>query len=196
MTTLATDDFNRADLANLGANWTALDTTFAIATNQASANGAGGVFSVRYTGVTFPNNQWAQCTIKATAETATDQGAGPCVRMQAGGDIYLLQGNTVQTRIYKRVAGGFTQLGSDGPAVAANDVLYLEIQGTQLIAKKNGATICGSPTDVGGIASGNAGLWAGPFNTINNVDDFSAGDFTAGGPAPINPMYNQSDNVF
>ena len=183
MSTLATDDFNRADSANLGANWTALDTTFAIASNQAAANGAGGVFTVRYTGATFPDDQWAQVTVNASVETQTDQGCGPCVRMQAGGNLYLLQGNTVETRIYKRVSGGYTQLGTDGPSIAAGDVLYLEIQGSQLIAKKNGSTICGSPTD-SAIASGNAGLWAGPLNTVNNVDDFSAGDFAAAGPSP------------
>lgn len=184
MTTLATDDFNRGNAANLGANWTAIDTTFAVNANQAEASGLV-VFSDRYTGVTFPNDQWAQCTLKATVETQSDQGSGPCVRLQAGGNMYLLQCNTVESRIYRRLAGpAYQQLGIDGPAFAANDVAYIEIQGTQIIAKKNGTVICGSPTD-NNILTGNAGLFSAPLNFINELDDFSAGDFTVSGSNQI-----------
>lgn len=183
MTTLATDDFNRADGA-VGANWTALDTAFAIVSNQAQAGTGGGTYSMKYSGAgAVANDQWAQVTIKATAETQSDQGAGPCVRMGAGanGDLYLAQGNTNETRLYRRTSGpSYAQLGADGAGVAANDVLYLEIQAQALIVKKNGSNII-SVTDAGGLTTGTPGLWSAPVNVINNVDDFSMGDFAAGG---------------
>ena len=179
MTTLATDPFTGT--GTLGANWTDIDAGFSRVSDQASFSTAASAGSARYTGVAFPDDQWAQVVIGTTANTASDEGGGPIVRGQAGGNVYLLQGNTVETRIYKRVGGSFTQLGTDGAAIAPGDTLYLEIQGTQLIAKKNDVTICGSPTDAA-IATGSAGIW-GSESAGGDVllDNFSGGDFAGGG---------------
>jgi hypothetical protein len=186
MTILATDDFNRADAGTLGANWTDIagETGWSIVSNEAKVNATGSVsMASRYTAASFPNDQWCQVAIGSTVETTTDSGTGPMVRLQSGGDRILLQGNTVQTRVYKKVGATFTQLGSDGPAVTNGDVLYVEVRGTTIIAMKNGSSICGSPIALGsGSASGNAGLWANPAAVLCTANNWSAGDFAVGLP--------------
>lgn len=190
MTTLATDPFTGTNGAGLGANWTAIAidaTTITIQGNQASGNNSGSVGSASsyYSAVSFPNDQWAQATIGATVVATTDLGAGPVVRAGTGLDMILLQGNTVETRVYKHVSGAYTQLGSDGPAITTGDILYLEVQGSTVISKKNGTSICGSPISGGTLpASGKAAIWLTCSATIDaRLDDFSAGDFLSGGVA-------------
>lgn len=178
MSTLATDSFTGT--GSLGANWTDIDAGWARVTDVASVTFGGGssVFSARYTGVSFPNDQWAQIQVGTGAGT-TDEGVGPIVRATSGGDVYLLQGNTTETRIYKRISGTFTQLGTDGPAVGTGDLLYLEIQGTNLVANKNGSNICGSPISDTDIAAGSAGIWGSATSGTITLDNFTAGDFVS-----------------
>lgn len=187
MTTLATEDF--AGTGSLSAAWAVAGTGTGVwdrssglgRFTQGTAPGTG---VVRRVDVSFPNDQWAQVTIKATVSTVSDTGDGPIVRSSSGDDCILLQCNTVQSRVYKQVAATFTQIGSDGPAFADGDLAYVEVQGTTIIAKKNGASICGSPIALGtGPATGAAGLWGGGVagvGTTNFLDDFSAGDFLSG----------------
>jgi hypothetical protein len=186
MTILATDDFNRADAGTLGANWTDLagETGWSIVSSEAKVTSAGSVtMASRWTAVSFPNNQWAQVAVGSTLETTSDQGVGPMVRAQSGGDRILMQGNSVQTRVYKKVSGTFTQLGTDGPAVTNGDVLYLEIQGTTVVAKLNGTSVCGSPIALGtGPSTGSAGLWAAPVSVLDTGNNWSGGDFNIGLP--------------
>lgn len=176
MSVLATDAFTGTGA--LSGNWTVLLGSASRVTDQAvlTDTGAGQIIA-SYTGITTPNNQYCQGVIGSIVDTVSDQGAGLILRCSDSSNLYLLQGNTHETRIYKKVAGTFTQLGSDGPAIAAGDVLYFEIQGTQLIAKKNTSTICGSPTD-SALSSGNTGLWGAPASGITvAMDTFEVGDF-------------------
>ena len=178
MSILATDDF--AGTGALSGNWTVDQGSAARSANELLPTDTGsGQIIGRYTGVATPNDHYVKFTMGGVVDTNTDQGAGPAVRVQDASNLYFLQGNTVQTRIYKKVAGAFTQLGSDGPAVATGDVLYLEIQGTQLIAKKNGTTICGSPTD-SALSTGRGGFWCAPITANDTLDTFELGDFASG----------------
>jgi hypothetical protein len=92
----------------------------------------------------------------------------------------------VDIRLYKRISGVNTQLGSSDSAAASGDVIYLEIQGTTIVVKKNGSHICGSPIDASaeGIpSSGEMGinvLRSTSGGTVK-LDDFAAGDFSGGG---------------
>lgn len=182
MSILATDAFTGTGA--LSASWTVDQGLSARLSDQCTLtdNVGSGQVSVRYTGVTTPNDHYAKATIGSVVDTVTDTGAGPMVRAQDASNFYTLQGNTVETKIYKKVAGAFTQLGSNGPSVTTGDILYLEIQGTQLIAKKNGTTICGSPTD-NALSTGRGGLWGSPDATsvVLHLDDFEVGDFSGGG---------------
>jgi hypothetical protein len=63
------------------------------------------------------------------------------------------------------------------------DTLYLEIQGTTLIAKVNGAAI-GTSTTNSAISSGNAGVdYSSTLNTPSD-NDWEGGDFAAATKAP------------
>lgn len=181
MTTLATDDF--AGTGALSGSWTVDEGAAARVTGELSISNAFFVNNGRYTGVSAPNDQWAQFKMGSAVDSTSDEGCGPIIR-SSGTDFYLLQGNAVETRIYKRIGGTYTQLGSDGPAVAPGDVLYLEAQGTQLIAKKNSSTICGSPTD-SARSSGGFGFWGAPLVGSDTLDDFAAGDFAGGAFPPV-----------
>lgn len=176
MATLATEDF--AGTGALSASWTSVTAGWTRSSNVGVATNTG-ENAARYTGTAAPNDQWAQATIGASVNPNVDEGLGPCVRFGAGGDRYLLQAGGTDTRIYKIISGAFTQLGTTGPSVATGDVVYLEIQGTTLVAKKNGSVICGSPTDAS-LASGSAGIF-GYSTGANTLDDFSFGDFTGAG---------------
>jgi hypothetical protein len=178
---LATDDF--AGTGALSANWTAM-TGASFAPERVSGVCGGGHGSARYgayySGISWPNDQYAKVTLKSPVETASDNGGGPQVRTAVGADTsYFLQSNTSESRIYKGVTGSFTQLGSDGTAGAVNDVVYIEAVGTSITGKKNGSTIIGPVTD-SAIASGKAAVFLTPVNVAAVIDDFEGGDFSGG----------------
>ena len=184
MTTLASDDFNRAD-GGLGANWTTLASALApqIVSNQAAGPASPAVGGAGFTGTTWPNNQWASVIIGSQISDAVDEGAGPLVRGAVGVASYYFAQAGVDTRLYRRLSGSYSQLGSTVGACVTGDVLRLEVNGTSLTVFKNGTPIIGPITDTN-IAAGNAGIWttrtsnAVPYTALN---DWSGGDFNAGG---------------
>lgn len=177
MTTLASDNFNRANAANLGANWTVpgIDNPIPISSNVCTQATFPGI--EYYSAATWPNDQWAQMTIVSPSSTS-DAGMGPAVRVTSGGDLYFAQATTSEVRLYKRITNGYTQLGTDGAGISAGDVVYIEAQGTSLLVKVNGATVVGPVTD-SALASGNAGIWT--TDIANTGDDWSGGDFASSG---------------
>lgn len=181
MSVIATDNFNRAD-GGLGANWTSVSGTWSIVSNEVRLDASGSISYYSGAGAA-PNDQYAQVVMGSAVGNGADSGCGPAVRIN-GSDLYFMAGGDTDTRVYKRISGGYTQLGSTGPSVAPGDVLYLEVQGTTLIAKKNGSSICGSPITDNAISSGNAGMWGYTDATFSDfVDDFEFGDFSGGGGA-------------
>lgn len=177
MTTLATDDFNRADGA-IGANWTANPGGAApvIVSNKAEDN-AGGDSGAVYSAVVFPNDQWAQ-----VVRTGGDGGGVQLRGSTAAYTFYLINiegafGASATLLFARFSAGSFTSISSQTVTFNSGDTLYAEVQGTTLLAKKNGAALGSSTTDAN-IGSGKAGLF-GFSNYI--ADDFAAGDFAAAG---------------
>lgn len=196
MSVLATDNFNRANAANLGANWTVITNAFAIASNEAQAASGAAPHENYYNAVTWPNDQYSQVVVGTVVETTVDKGVGPAVRITAGGDLYFLAGGG-DARVYKRIGGTYTQLGTTGAAVATGDVLYLEVQGTTLIAKKNGSSICGSPITDSALSAGNAGMWGySDAAVLARADNWEGGDFAGGAAAlSIAPIIQNYRNM-
>lgn len=197
MTALATDNFNRANSTGMSnASWTTASGANAsanIVSNEAACV-SGDICSNYYNAVVLPNAQYVKCVIGSVVETVTDNGAGPMARMATGAQTgYLVQGNTHETRLYKAVAGAFTQLGSDGPAVTTGDVLEIDANGTSLTVFKNGTAICGTPVTDSSITSGNGGFWlSSPAQQIS-IDNWEAGNFAIPGittvtSAPLPPL--------
>jgi hypothetical protein len=178
MSTLATDNFNRADSGTLGANWTDMDAGWGIVSNQ--ANSASIPSCAIWNAVSFPNDQWAQATLKSVG-TNTNDGHGVTVRGSgsAGGDCYFAFGFSGGTALWARVGGGYSLIGFDSTSWSIGDVIYLEAQGTTLVVKRNGATIAALTTTDSSIASGSAGVFG--FHNPAILDDWSAGDFASGG---------------
>jgi len=192
MSVLATDDFNRGDNADLGANWTPNFNSFKIVSNVAEPNSVSGNVE-RYSGLTWPNDQYSQAALTGTLSTTDDEGCGPGVRCStaSANTLYLAQADTNgsgHARVYKVVDGSYTNLLNATQAWSVNDVYYLEIQGTTLIQKRNGTQIGSSATD-SAIAAGAAGVWG--VQARGTLDNWEGGDFAAGSSSCTPTVGNQ-----
>lgn len=187
---LATDNFNRADATDLGANWTDI-------TNEAGANlGISGntaaddvTVSARkgafYSAITWPDDQYAEAT--AAAFDVDNGKLSVMVRVASaaqshydGGFSSEFAGNDDQ-RVWKYVTGTGTSLATQATPVAVNDLLNIEAQGTTLKFFVNGTQQLGNITDTA-LTSGNAGLGLrGVTANSAKIDDWSGGDFVAAG---------------
>lgn len=201
MTTLASDNFNRADGTSLGANWTvqvARDSP-AIGTNEATVAASPLTPAwAYYSGTSFPADQWAEGVIGSRVHPGADEGAGPSVRMTSTGSAYgyFVQGGATDTRLYLyNGVNGYTQLGTTAGSVGSGDTLRLEIVGTSLTVKKNGSTYITATDST--LSTGAAGLWltGASLATSGSLDSWQAGDFEAGsggGKGWIARVANQS----
>lgn len=172
---MATDNFNRADAANLGANWTATANNMQIVSNTARVLTDGVPNFVYYSGAAFNGDHSSQAVY-------TDDGEGTMsltVRCQSNGDLYAfyihsLSGNR-RKAIYKYISGSFTQLGDDLDAAAATSghTFRFEVQGTTLRAYDNGVQIGTDRTD-SALSGGAPGI--GGEQTGDNWDDWEGVD--------------------
>lgn len=194
MTQLASDTFDRANTGTLGASWTAVSGAsgqFEILSNAANCPSGTGTAGDYYNGVTWPADQYSEATI-GTVGTVSDEGSGPAVRWAAAAFTgYIVQTNTTQTRLYKVSGGSFTgpfnDLGGDGAACAANDVLRATVTGTSpavISVTKNGSEIIRYSDGSSPITSGNAGLWGSGTGGASSVASWTGGDTSGGSPSP------------
>lgn len=190
MTVLFTDPFAGGNASPPNANWTnTIGAGLSTLSNQLGATSGGNDGAARVTAGTFPDDQYAQFTVK----TVGGSDGGPAVRMDASGNCYFCTSfNGTDIQLYKLVAGSFT-----GPLVtpftgtyAVNDVLRLEAQGTTIRLKKNGVTIL-TVTDTS-LTTGRPGAFI--FDGTMRGDDFEAGDFNTG--STISPSGLSSAAVF
>ena len=182
MTTLASDNFNRAD-GGLGSNWTTTtgDSAPTIVSNAVRVSATATGNSAFYNAVTWPNDQWSEVVISACSGTGE---VGAIVRAAPAANTYYyaaVQGTLgagAAVNIHKFVAGTFSPMVNTTATVVANDVLRLEAEGTTIRLKINGSTVL-STTD-GSISSGSAGV--SPYvdsgaDTQSILDSWQGGDF-------------------
>lgn len=194
MAVLATDDFNRADNADVGANWTVSTsfTRWGIVTNAAAPSDLASDCAERYSGATWPDDQYSSAVIKAVtgAGAGVDRGGGVSVRNSTSAQtVYLgicqVSSSNPDCAILKIVTGTFTQLGSANGDFVATDTIYLEVQGTTLkLRKGSGGADLISVTD-GAIASGQAGVGYSSTITDFDLESWEGGDFAAAGTAAV-----------
>lgn len=117
---------------------------------------------------------------KQAVECTNDNDASTWIFLRyattGGGQGYLLESNAgINTRLWKVVGGDprNTQLGSNGSAASAGDVLRLEADGSSLAAYINGVSVI-TATD-SSYASGVSGMYQGGGAPPQN-DDFRAYD--------------------
>lgn len=184
MSSIFTDDFNRANAASLGADWTDVNGGWSISSNQATPDTASDCFSVvtgaGWTGGAATTDQY--CQVKLVSIGTRE--AGPICRASSSamtGYLWSVSttGASATHQLQRAVAGVFTALSPTASfTVAANDVIRVEAQGTTIRAVQNGVTKI-TVTSESSISAGRPGLYA--FRTSPIVDDLDAGDFSGGG---------------
>lgn len=192
MTILATDNFTRANNADLGTAWDentgeAGPNGFDISANTAVPSNLGADSSETNNSVTWPDDQYSEVTYNATTTNGVGTGCGPTCREATGATLtyYRAVGNSDGYELGRRVTGTFTSLSSGaGTVFAAGDKLRLEVRvngaNCDWILKKNGVQFA-SGTDTSPIASGRAGIAHSSVSTIASLSAWEGGDFAGGG---------------
>lgn len=193
MTILASDSMTYTngllDSAHTAGAWsitTNLDV-YNIASNIAVAGALANDSGAYYSGITWPNNQYAKCTLVATHADGAGVGYGVMVRLDtAGSNYYRLVGNASGFELVKKVAGTTTSLASGtGTTFTAGDTIALQVSGTTLTTYKNGVQF-GSPITDAAVATGNAGLgYSSTSSASDGVINFEGGD-TMSSAGPLN----------
>lgn len=189
--TLATDDFNRADSTDLGANWDvyAGQDNLKIVTNRVRV----GTINVNdcsesYNAVTPPADQWAQVTLASLVTPIPDRqvgggvilrGAEPATLTFYGMEVGTI-GGVGLTQVFKWVDGVLTLLVQNNLTIwVSGDILTGEVHGTSLQMFRNNVLL-ESASD-GDIASGRVGMMGfvglGGADTDVQLDDWSGGRF-------------------
>lgn len=182
---MAADDFNRADAATLGANWTDVIGGCSIITNRCGFDASTHNIA-SYSAETWNPNQEVQATVVGTA-----MDCGPAVRISAtgGGQCYFLVARPGDLRILMFSGGNSYTLVLDcGVVPASGDVLKLTVDGTTLTAFRNGSQV-GTATD-NTIASGSAGIWGYGTGADRFVDDWSATNISTTPGPYVMPRWN------
>jgi hypothetical protein len=184
--TTLTDDFNRADSTNLGADWTETAGDASIASNQLAASSFPA--EIRHTSNLSSADHYSQCALVVLP--ATNDGAGPLARFSAAAsDTFYVsdfQDNvgapTSRCTTYKRITGTYTLIaGPTGVTFSLPDTAKIECNGSTIKAYFNGAEVH-SVTDSGISGNLRTGLRIGATSTAR-LDDFEAADLAAAGDA-------------
>lgn len=173
----ATDNFNRADSANLGANWTEQGSGLAIISNAAGGNVNGAYQFDYWNADVFPNDQYSQAvigtlngelllTVRAQNVVAFDLYA---LLIQADGDSYIFRWDDALPTLVSSL-GNFS--------FSSTDVIKFTAVGTTLQAYKNGSPLGASATDAT-YASGSAGI--GCLNIADRWDNWEGGAVVVSG---------------
>lgn len=122
---------------------------------------------------------------------------GVCGRMQSGADTMyfaLYSHDVLNIRLFKRVAGTQTQLGSSYSYTLTGTAarLLLRMSGDQISAELNGSAVIGPITDTSIATAGAAGIYA--YETrqsgvadAGSIDNFSADDLSSGTASSLPP---------
>ena len=172
---LATDNFNRADSATLGANWSVMtgQTGWQIVSNSARVLDTGVDCADRYSAVSWPNDQYSQAEVTLSARAwVTGEGLGLLLRGSAAAETFyrfVTARDTVgdDSEFGKVVTGTFTALATRSFTFSSGQVLYASASGTTIVLKYNGSQLGASITD-SAIASGSAGVASS--STVNGTD--------------------------
>jgi hypothetical protein len=195
MTTLFTDSLTRANGA-IGPNYTQQSghtATWVIASNSAqpSTFGSGDTMTA-ITAVAAPNDQWIQGTC-TTIGAGGGSGFGLGVRMATGAVTHyrLVGGDSGAagcTELSKEVAGAFTSLATSTDVWDTGAVMYIEVQGNQILCKRNGVTLFGGAITDNSLATGSWGLVYSSTPASGGITNVTAGDFAGSAISPVTMM--------
>lgn len=171
------DDFNRADSTDLGANWVEVSGDWSIISNQLSPGAAGGTIILRAAGAMATSDHSVQVTIAAT--TAASHGVwgrgNPSGGLSSG---YLWRNDGTSWNLFSVVGGSFSSIGSYAAAAAPGDVAKLQVVGSTIKGFVNGIERV-SVVDTAVPTGTSVGIRGESTNSIR-YDNFTAADVTAG----------------
>lgn len=178
----ATDAFTGSDgtvLTTYSANWTLNSGNFYIQINSIAPDGDGLENGAGWNADTFDNDQYATGTI--VEEFSSAYAIGVSVRCKTDGtaNYYGFYSASDASYVFKMVTGSWTQLGNNGAAFVAADVMKLEVDGSQLTAYKNGSPLSLSIGTDTAHASGRAGLSGYGYHYDCRLDNWSGGNLAA-----------------
>jgi hypothetical protein len=190
--TTVTDNFNRADSTDLNASstgksppfsWTEVNGNWQIDINRlGEVSGAGAHSYVRADIDLSSANHYAQMQVKSGSNHGGQY--GPLARVDAAADtfyMFLWVGfSTITNKLFKRVSGTFTDIGTGPNVVADDDVLKVDCNGSTINTYRNTVLNIGPVTDT--AISGNLRGGVIGYNSFSYVfDSFEEAD--AGGAA-------------
>ena len=180
-TTLATDNFNRADNADLGTAWDPMtgEGSWSIVSNHAEPTSLLSDSSESNNSVTWPDDQYSQAKITTSGgSSGGGEGTGVAVRMSAVARTYyravVNAAATNNIEVGKVVAGTFTSLGFRSATWVSGDVLKMQIVGTTIKIFQNGTQLGADITD-SSIASGRAGISYSSQAVTGSLEDWEGG---------------------
>ena len=160
---VVTDNFNRANNADLGVNWTPNVRSWKIVSNAAQpVQVSNGDCTEHNTSAAWPNDQYSQATIimLSGGQTGDGSGVGVVVRAAASANtLYRGVGRKAasnNTEIARFVNDTYQQLAQGTVTWDVGDVIRLGVHGPLLTLQKNGVTVL-TASD-GGITSGSPGI--------------------------------------
>jgi len=181
VTLLASDNFNRTNANPIGGVWTTTtsEAAFQLTSNTAAAASVSSDSGCRWTGPTFPNDQWVQARITVNS-TTNGTGMGIVARCASGARTYYRatfnHKATLNVQLEKFVAGTFTQLWTRTATFTDGDLCRLECRGTTLRVLINGVPQGADQTD-SAVTAGNPGMCQSSIITSGSIDEWCAGSF-------------------
>ena len=170
-----TDDFNRADSTDLGAEWVEVSGDWSIISNQLAPPVSAGTVVLRAATAMATNDHYAQVTLATVA--AASQG----VWCRGNSNItngYLWRNDGTAWDLFSVVSSTFTVIGTFAGAASAGDVAKVQAVGSTIKAFVNGVERV-SVTDTGVTTGSNVGIRTATPSGIR-YDDFTAADVSAG----------------
>jgi hypothetical protein len=170
------DDFARGDYADLGANWTPLQTTFKILSQTAQPEDFVSDACERYSGVTWTADQSSEAKVTVVGGTG-GSGIGVAARCSASAVTFyrLVIGGSGDWELSWFNAGAFNSLASGNVTYVAGAVIKLSAVGTTITSTYNGSQL-EIPRTHSGITSGFPGVAYSSETTSGNLDDWTGKD--------------------
>jgi len=184
---VSSDNFDRANNADIGANWDSNTGTMKIVSNRVEASNLSSDAVETWNADSFGDDQFSQATLSVVSDSGAESGFGVGVRWASGTTktgywaVARVSSNAVDLYVAKFVAGAYTLLGSGNADFANGDVMRFEVEGQNpnitLRVKKNGTTVLTVSNETS-IGSGRPALAYSSGGTINTpaIDDWSGGD--------------------
>lgn len=182
-TVTATDDFTRANSADLGTNWTPRTggghgAGFSIVSNAGAPTSYTSDQCEYYNTGSWTADQYSQAALSGITGTGDQSGIGVAIRISTSDATFyrcvVCNKATNNVSISKWLAGTHTLLGQFTQAWTSGDVLKFEATGSTLKVYRNNVRVGTDITD-SSIATGNPGVAYSTTLSAGTIDNWSGG---------------------